>query len=447
MTGPQTTPSLLDQAVPRYTSYPTAPHFSAAVDANVYRGWLAALDAGATLSLYLHVPYCHDLCLYCGCHTKATRQHRPIAAYAARLAQEIALVARQTGPRKVTHLHWGGGTPSTLGPELLQSLTDELRRHFDLSALREHAIELDPRYLTTELAQALGAIGVNRASLGVQDFDAEVQRAVGRIQPFDRVARAVKILRDAGIGSINLDLMYGLPRQTVEGVRQTAIMADELKPQRIAVFGYAHVPWFRPQQRLIDTAQLPSAPQRLAQAEAAHAILVQMGYQAIGLDHYAQADDPLTPALKSGRLRRNFQGYTVDDADALIGFGSSAIGRLPQGFAQNAPDVAGYSRAISAGTFATVKGIGLTDDDRRRSHIIERLMCDMAVDLSEPESKKDIDFSNALDLLRPLEDNGSLVIDGAHIRITEKGRPYARLVASAFDSYLTRGRARHSAAV
>ena len=348
MTAVPTMSPLLEQAVPRYTSYPTAPNFSAAVDGPVYRGWLAALDAGATLSLYLHIPYCHDLCLYCGCHTKATRQHRPVAAYAARLAQEIALVARHAGQRRVTHLHWGGGTPSTLGADLLQSLADELRRHFDLSALREHAIELDPRYLTPPLAQVLRDIGVNRASLGVQDFDAQVQRAVGRIQPFTMVKRAVETLRDAGIGSINLDLMYGLPRQTVDGVRQTAIMADELKPQRIAVFGYAHVPWFRPQQRLIDTAHLPGAPQRLAQAEAAHGILVQMGYQAIGLDHYARPDDPLTPAAKTGRLHRNFQGYTVDDADALVGFGASAISRLPQGFAQNAPDVAGYSRAITA---------------------------------------------------------------------------------------------------
>lgn len=443
-------PTMLEQAVPRYTSYPTAPNFSAAVDAKVYRGWLDDLAADATLSLYLHIPYCHELCLYCGCHTKATRKHKPIEIYAARLSQEVALVASHTGRRKVTHLHWGGGTPSTLGADLLRSIAGDLRRHFDLTDLREHAIELDPRYLTPDLARVLSEIGVNRVSLGVQDFDADVQRAVGRIQPFDMVKNAVGALRASGIDRINLDLMYGLPRQTVEGVRRTAIMAHALQPGRIAVFGYAHVPWFRPQQRLIDTAQLPAAAERLAQAEAAHETLVQLGYQAIGLDHYARADDQLAPAARDGKLHRNFQGYTVDDADALIGLGASSISRLPQGFAQNAPDVAGYSRAIMGRQFATVKGIALSDDDRLRSHIIERLMCDMAVDLPAAVRAAGVDagtFSTALDSLKPFAESGNLVIDGAHIRITEQGRPYARLVASAFDSYLTRGRAKHSVAV
>jgi oxygen-independent coproporphyrinogen-3 oxidase len=446
-----TMPNMLERAVPRYTSYPTAPNFTSAVDADVYRSWLAGLSEDASLSLYLHVPYCRELCLYCGCHTKATRKQKPIDAYAKRLADEIAIVARHTGRRKVTHLHWGGGTPSILGTDLLTIIADEIRRRFDLAAVREHAIELDPRYLTRPLAQALRDIGVNRASLGVQDFSPQVQRAVGRIQPFDMVKNAVAMLREFGIDKINLDLMYGLPNQTVQDVRQTASLAHELKPQRVAVFGYAHVPWFRPQQRLIDKSELPSAQERLAQAEAAHETLVQFGYQPIGLDHYAQPDDQLAPAASAGRLHRNFQGYTVDDADALLGLGASAISRLPQGFAQNAPDVGNYSRAIAAGRFATVKGVGFSNDDRIRGHIIERLMCDMAVDLTaiakESGFDADYDFSDALDLLKPLKDNGSLLIDGHHIQITEKGRPFARLVASAFDSYLTPDRARHSPAV
>ena len=344
-----TMPNMLERAVPRYTSYPTAPNFTSAVDADVYRSWLAGLSEDASLSLYLHVPYCRELCLYCGCHTKATRKQKPIDAYAKRLADEIAIVARHTGRRKVTHLHWGGGTPSILGTDLLTIIADEIRRRFDLAAVREHAIELDPRHLTRPLAQALRDIGVNRASLGVQDFSPQVQRAVGRIQPFDMVKNAVAMLREFGIDKINLDLMYGLPNQTVRDVRQTASLAHELKPQRVAVFGYAHVPWFRPQQRLIDKSELPSAQERLAQAEAAHETLVQFGYQPIGLDHYARPDDQLAPAASAGRLHRNFQGYTVDDADALLGLGASSISRLPQGFAQNAPDVGNYSRAIAAG--------------------------------------------------------------------------------------------------
>ncbi len=441
--------NMLEKAVPRYTSYPTAPNFSPAVDANVYRAWLAGLPGEATLSLYLHVPFCRELCHYCGCHTKATLRDEPIEAYAQRLVEEIALVASHTGRRKVTHIHWGGGTPTILDAELLKFITDELAHRFDLSAIHEHAIELDPRYLTRPLAEALRDIGVNRASLGVQDFSAHVQRAAGRIQPFDTVKNAVELLNEVGIDRLNIDLMYGLPKQTVADVRRTATLAHELKPQRVAVFGYAHVPWFRPQQRLIEQSDLPSSPERLAQAEAAHETLVQFGYQPIGLDHYAQPDDQLL--AKSGRVQRNFQGYTDDDADALVGLGASAISRLPQGFAQNAPAVGNYLRAIAEGKLATEKGIALSDDDRLRGQIIERLMCDMTVDLDAIADEAGFniasDFSDELDSLQPFEENGSVRIEGHRIQITEKGRPYMRLVASVFDTYLGRAKSRHSVAV
>ena len=441
--------NMLERAVPRYTSYPTAPNFSAAVNADVYRSWLAGLTPEAALSLYLHVPFCRELCHYCGCHTKATLRDEPIEAYAQRLVEEIALVASHTGQRKVTHIHWGGGTPSILDADLLKFITDELDHRFDLSAIREHAIELDPRYVTRPLTQALREIGVNRASLGVQDFSAHVQQAAGRIQPFDTVKSAVDILNDFGIDRINIDLMYGLPKQTVADVQRTATLAHSLKPQRVAVFGYAHVPWFRPQQRLIEQSDLPSSPERLAQAEAAHETLVQFGYRPIGLDHYAKPDDQLV--AKGGRLQRNFQGYTDDDADALVGLGASAISRLPQGFAQNAPAVGNYSRAVTEGKLATVKGIVLSDDDRLRGTIIERLMCDMAVDLDAiaHETGFDIatDFSDELESLQPFQENGSVLIDGRRIRITEQGRPYMRLVASAFDTYLPGAKSRHSVAV
>jgi oxygen-independent coproporphyrinogen-3 oxidase len=397
----------------------------------------------------LHVPFCRELCHYCGCHTKATLRDEPIEAYAQRLVEEIALVASHAGQRKVTHIHWGGGTPSILDADLLKFITDELDHRFDLSAIREHAIELDPRYVTRPLVQALREIGVNRASLGVQDFSAHVQQAAGRIQPFDTVKNAVDILNDLGIDRINIDLMYGLPKQTVADVQRTATLAHSLKPQRVAVFGYAHVPWFRPQQRLIEQSDLPSSAERLAQAEAAHKTLVQFGYQPIGLDHYAKPDDQLL--AKSGRLQRNFQGYTDDDADALVGLGASAISRLPQGFAQNAPAVGNYSRAVTEGKLATVKGIVLSNDDRLRGNIIERLMCDMAVDLDAiaGEFNFDIatDFSEELESLQPFRENGSVLIEGGRIRITEKGRPYMRLVASVFDTYLAGAKSRHSVAV
>jgi oxygen-independent coproporphyrinogen III oxidase len=443
--------NLLEKTVPRYTSYPTAPNFSAAVNADVYRNWLGDLGREATLSLYLHVPFCRELCNYCGCHTKATMRDEPITTYAQHLIKEIALVAEHTGDRKVTHIHWGGGTPSILGGDFLKSIADELARCFDLSAIHEHAIELDPRYLTVPLARALRDMGVNRASLGVQDFNPHVQQAVGRIQPFAIVKTTVDRLHDVGIDRINLDLMYGLPKQSVDDVRQTATLAHSLQPQRVAVFGYAHVPWFRPQQRLIADSDLPNSQERLAQAETTHRTLVQFGYQPIGLDHYARPDDELAPAAKTGRMARNFQGYTDDDADALVGLGASSIGRLPQGFAQNQPAVGNYMRAVAAGKLATVRGIALSTDDRVRGHIIERLMCDLAVDLDAvtSESGFDIgtDFSEELDSLQPYTESGALVIDGRRLRITEKGRPYMRLVASVFDSYLNKTRSRHSVAV
>ena len=443
--------NMLETAVPRYTSYPTAPNFGPAVDANVYRSWLSVLPDELKLSLYLHVPYCRELCHYCGCHTKATLRDEPIKAYAHQLGAEIALVARYAGRHKVTHLHWGGGTPSILGIDLLRLIAGELARHFDLSVIREHAIELDPRYLTRPLLQALRDIGVNRASLGVQDFNPDVQLAVGRVQPFNMVKDAIDLLNEFGINHINFDLMYGLPKQTVSDVRRTATLAHALKPQRVAVFGYAHVPWFRSQQRQIMQSDLPSSLERLAQAKAAHDTFVQFGYQPIGLDHYARPDDQLAPTAKTGRLQRNFQGYTDDDADALIGLGASAISRLPQGFVQNAAAVGNYMRAIELGHLATAKGVALSDDDRIRGQIIERIMCDMAVDLSDSANKFgfniDADFSNELESLRPFQEIGIVLIDGNRIQITEKGRPYMRLVASVFDTYLTREKSKHSVAV
>jgi len=261
------THALAEQNVPRYTSYPTAPHFHRDVGPDTYGAWLAGMPEREPLSLYLHVPFCRDLCLYCGCHTKAIRQQAPLDAYAASLMAEVALVADRVGFRKISHLHWGGGTPSILNGRNLSDIVSCLDAAFDLGSLREHAIELDPRHLDRSLVRVLARLGVNRASLGVQDFSPHVQQAIGRLQPYDDVARAAGMLRDAGIQNLNFDLMYGLPQQTVEDVRRSAAQAVTLSPQRIALFGYAHVPWFKTHQRLIDAAALPGASERLIQAE------------------------------------------------------------------------------------------------------------------------------------------------------------------------------------
>jgi oxygen-independent coproporphyrinogen-3 oxidase len=439
---------MLTRNVPRYTSYPTAPHFTAAVGADIYKSWLEQLPAAANLSLYVHVPYCAQLCLYCGCHTKVTLRRAPIEAYAERLAGEIALTGDAAGRRRITHLHWGGGTPSILGVDGLAAIHARLSQAFDLARISEHAIELDPRHVTRPLVEALARIGVNRASLGVQDLNDDVQRAIGRIQPFAILRNAVAMLSEAGISKINFDLMYGLPRQTVADVRATIDQVHTLAPSRLAVFGYAHVPWMKAHQRMIHGASLPGAAERQAQAAAAHAALCALGYQPIGLDHYARAGDELALAARARRLRRNFQGYTTDQADALIGLGASAIGRVPQGYVQNAPDIAGYSRAIDAGRFATVKGFALSADDRLRASVIEHLMCDLSADLDAiAGAGAQVRFADELNRLVPYATDGLVDVRGSQIRVTEQGRPFVRVLASAFDSYLQNGHARHSLAV
>jgi oxygen-independent coproporphyrinogen-3 oxidase len=436
--------ALAERNVPRYTSYPTAPHFTSEVGAATYSEWLAVLPKTAILSAYIHVPFCLELCNYCGCATKATHRREPVESYAEVLANEIALLRGLSG-RKLTHLHWGGGTPSILGGDGLGLIVDRLSGLFDLGAIKEHAIELDPRRTDRELVRALAGLAVNRASLGVQEFTPTVQQAIRRVQSFELVKRVTGDLRDAGIEAINFDLMYGLPNQTVANAAQTASLAASLKPNRIALFGYAHVPWFKKHQRVINVAALPGLTERLEQAAAAAEALKRSGYVALGLDHFALPDDELATAAKNGTLRRNFQGYTIDRADALIGLGASAIGRLPQGYVQNAPDTGGYSHAIKTGKFATVRGFTLTDEDQARAGIIEQLMCDLAVDLG-PYGGADC-FSDEIESLGALARAGLLTISGNRITITEPGRPFMRIAAAAFDAYLPKGEKRHSVAV
>jgi oxygen-independent coproporphyrinogen-3 oxidase len=437
--------ALAERNVPRYTSYPTAPHFSAAVGPERYGEWLGALPLKASLSLYIHVPFCTELCFYCGCNTRAVRKREPVDAYAELLIEEIALLEGLSG-RKLTHLHWGGGTPSILGPAWLETIAAALASRFDLSGLKEHAIELDPRRIDLALVRSLTAIGVNRASLGVQDVSPQVQQAIGRVQPFELVERAAVWLREAGIENLNIDLMYGLPSQSVHDVARSAELAASLNPQRLALFGYAHVPWFKTHQRLIDDAKLPGPSERIEQAQVAAETLESFGYQAVGLDHFALRSDELCIAARANRLHRNFQGYTTDNADALIGLGASAIGRLPQGFVQNAPDLGGYTRSIGAGRLATVKGLALSDDDRMRAAIIERLMCDLVVDLDTVAGGA-TRFAAEIETLGALADEGLLEIEAGRIAITERGRPYVRIAAAAFDAYLPASEKRHSVAV
>ena len=437
--------------VPRYTSYPTAPHFNGEVGGETYRRWLAELPHDAEFSLYLHVPYCREMCHYCGCHTKVTRKDQPLYDYAATLVREIEMIgAMISGAKKVKHVHWGGGTPSLLPDQAFRDVVAALKSSFSFAEDIEHAIELDPRTVTPELAKTLGDCGITRASLGVQDFTPDVQEAIGRIQPKETVVNSVVALRANGIDAINLDLMYGLPLQTAEGMRKTAEEAAALEPARLALFGYAHVPWMKKHQRLIDEAALPGVEERLQLAAVARETLEARGFRTIGLDHFAHETDSMAIADRDGTLHRNFQGYTTDSADVLIGFGVSSIGKLPQGYAQNAPDLGGWTRAIEAGEPPIVRGKELSQDDRARAAIIEQMMTAYDVDLDEIAGHfgcDPADFAESLDRLEELIEDGLVTVDGSHVTVSEAGRPYVRIAAAAFDTYLAAAAARHSVAV
>jgi coproporphyrinogen III oxidase-like Fe-S oxidoreductase len=356
-----------DRRVPRYRSYPTAPHFSPAVTAADYAGWLGMLEDDAALSLYLHMPFCARLCWFCACHTSVVHRLEPLENYGKTLLTELQLVAAAIGRRlKVRHIHWGGGTPTALPPALMRGVMQSLRAHFDVAPDAEIAVEVDPRELSDASLRVLGEIGTTRASLGVQDFDPQVQQAVNRVQDFALTAACAERLRD------------------------------------------------------------------------------------VGLDHFARPSDALATATAADRLKRNFQGYTTDDAPVLLGFGASSIGSLPQGYVQNLPSIPVWRDAVRAGRLPVARGIALTDADRLRRAVIETLMCRNAVDLREVAARHDADPASLMDaapVLQEMACDGLLRWDGMHVAVTPAGRPFVRAVAAAFDTYLAAGAARHSAVV
>lgn len=439
------------QRLPRYTSYPTAPQFGAHITADDYAAWLGRLPATATGSLYLHVPYCRSMCWYCGCHTTITQRDEPIADYIDTLTREIELTAsRLTNPLAVGHVHFGGGTPTIVTPEQFTELMRKLRGLFGIRPDAEVAVEIDPRTIKPDMAAALGASGVNRASLGVQTFDPKVQAAINRIQSFATTAAAVELLRDSGIRSLNFDLIYGLPHQTVDSCIDTVRQALLLKPQRFSVFGYAHVPSFKKHQRKIDSAALPDFAERGRQERAITEAILAAGYIRVGLDHYALPDDRMAVAARTGKLRRNFQGYTTDTGDALLGFGASAISRLPQGYIQNEVHLLRYAQAVARNSLPAAKGYALTDEDRMRADLIERVMCDFRVDISHILGMHGRDAEALGDVwpaLDQLKANGLIRISGPVIEVTDDARPLVRAVAAAFDAYLGAARVTHAPAV
>jgi len=431
---------------PRYTSYPTAPHFHSGVTERVYGDWLDQLSADTPISLYVHIPYCRSLCWYCGCNTRATKSASPIETYVEYLLTEMALVADHLPPGvQVSHLALGGGTPAILSPRQLDLLMDALSDLFRFTVNAERAIEIDPRHFTRDDAQAIGRNGFTRASTGVQSFDPAVQRAINRIQPYEVVEAAFNRLRQAGVNKINADLLYGLPMQTEASARASAEAAAALDPDRLAVFGYAHVPHMKLNQRMIKTEDLPQAKARLAQADAMEDSLTGCGYRLIGIDHYAKPGDPMTRALETGTLRRNFQGYTTDRSPTMIALGASAIGRTPQGYVQNTSEVRTWMEDLDAARLPVGKGVALSRDDVMRGAIIEQIMTYLSVDpaavahahnLPEP----DVDLTELIEAEIVAVEQGRVIVNPAY-------RPLARLVAAAYDAYLSTGAAKHSVSV
>jgi oxygen-independent coproporphyrinogen-3 oxidase len=437
--------ALIDKPGPRYTSYPTADRFSTRVGAAEYEVALGRrAQSGAQASpvgLYLHIPFCESVCYYCACNKVVTRQHGRAKAYLEAITQEMELHAQVLGYRTpIASLHLGGGTPTFLSDEELTGLMRSVRQHFTFTAGAELAIEVDPRTVSTARLSHLAGLGFNRLSMGVQDFDPEVQRAVHRLQSHEQVAQLVRDARALGYDSINLDLIYGLPQQTEASFARTLEQVTAIQPNRLALYAYAHLPQrFKPQRR-IDESRLPGVAARLAMLGQAIDRLLQAGYVYIGMDHFALPDDELAVAKRHGRLHRNFQGYTsMPDVD-LIGLGVSSIGRVGPQYVQNLKNIGAYEDALAQGRFPVERGVSLTRDDLLRRSVIMALMCQGRVEFESIELAHLVDFRehfrSELMALEPWQAQGMIRIEPRAIALTDLGWFGVRAMAMLFDRHL-----------
>lgn len=435
-----------DRPGPRYTSYPTAPQFRPDFGEAQLRE-AAALSNGdpipRRLSLYVHAPFCQSPCFYCGCNRVITRDRSRANDYLAHLNREISLMAELLDrDRETIQLHFGGGTPNFLTPAQLRETVETLRRRFRFSdaADRDLSIEIDPRFINAEDVAELAGAGFNRVSLGVQDFDSRVQTAVNRIQSVDETHAVIDACRRHGFRSVNVDLIYGLPKQTYEGFANTLEAVVNLRPDRLAVYSYAHLPGlFKPQQQ-IDAADLPSAEEKLGLLQLAIEALNSAGYEYIGMDHFALPDDDLARAHARGGLHRNFMGYTTHADCDLIGLGVSAISHIGDSYSQNYRDLPNWQAALDAGHLPVFRGLRLNEDDQLRLTLIQCLMCQNEIPVSALERRYAIDFgtyfSDAMNKLAPLVDDGLVQCNLGRITVTSRGRLFLRNIAMCFDHYL-----------
>ncbi|CUH12974.1 Oxygen-independent coproporphyrinogen-III oxidase [Jannaschia seosinensis] len=438
---------LFDARAPRYTSYPAAPHFVPSVGPATHADWLGAIPEGGGVSLYVHIPFCRRLCWFCACRTQGTRTDAPLQPYLDALKTEIATVAAHMPQVSVRRLHLGGGTPTILSADMLRELGAALTDEFTFAPDAEVAVEIDPTMIDDDRLDALVQLGLTRASIGIQDFAPGVQAAIGREQSYEQTRIAVEGLRARDVTGLNLDLLYGLPFQTISTIERTIDQALSLGPDRIALFGYAHVPWMARRQVMIPADALPDARARFALAESATSRLRDAGLTAIGIDHFARPEDPLARAQAAGKLRRNFQGYVDDDTDVLIGLGASAISRFPQGYAQNDPATSTWKATARDGRLATIRGHAFDDDDRLRGTMIERLLCDFRIDPADIAHRAGVPEAQ----VRVLTDDLALrwpeaIRQGSAGEIEIALPALARLVARDLDAYAAPPE-RHSLAV
>ena len=435
-----------DRPGPRYTSYPTAPQFGPEFDETAFREQARRSNADPIprqLSLYLHIPYCFSPCFYCGCTRIITRDVSRGQRYLERLMREIEQVAPLFDrDRDVVQLHLGGGTPNFLRPNELGELVQSLEHHFHFAppALRDFSIELDPRFIQEGDIAAYAALGFNRASFGVQDFDPEVQRAVNRVQSVEQTLRAIDASRAYGFRSVNVDLIYGLPKQTLAGFGRTLDTVLTARPDRLAIYGYAHLPEVFKAQRQIEAADLPEAETKLRLLQLAVEKLSAAGYRYIGMDHFALPSDDLARAQEAGHLHRNFMGYTTHADCDLIGLGMSAISHIGDSFSQNPRDLASWEIAVDQGRVPVWRGMKLDFDDLVRADVIQRLMCQGEIDMATIENRYDIDFRNyfaaSLQRLQALIADGLVIVENGRIAATSRGRLLLRIIAMCFDRYL-----------
>lgn len=426
---------------PRYTSYPTAPYFHTGYGEADWREALAVAAPERGLSLYAHIPFCDSLCYYCGCNMVATRDYSKTVPYLVALEREMARTAELVDTRRpVRQLHWGGGTPTYLNPDDIRRLMDMMREHFSLADDAEVSCEVDPRELTFEHLAALRESGFNRLSFGVQDMDPDVQQAVNRIQSEFLIRQVLDWSRELAFSSINLDLIVGLPKQTVDSFRRTLDRVTVWAPDRLAVFAYAHVPWLKKHQRLINEAELPDAATRLGLQEAVNEALGAAGYVNIGLDHFARPEDELVRAQQNKTLWRNFQGYTTHKNCDILAFGASSISQTADVYMQNEKGIKRYEERVAATGFAVERGLKLGRDDQIRRDAITRVMCDLELDFAAFGREWEIEFGDyfaeSLADLQPLAEDGLVTIEAGRIGVTASGRLFLRNIGMCFDRYL-----------